>query len=255
MNVLKRLLGRVSEACFRTAGLLLASLVWVGCSSAPKAVSDSAALDPAAAAEQAVLVYRGGDYPRADSLLRGLAATHPTSKHPWLKLAQIQFDERRYSEAIASAQEALQRDAADQSALSICAVSGLRVAAQSLQHLRRANSSVSAAVSTRGEAEALAATIREALGESVLVPAPGAGVRSQSAAVSGAGSTSSGPSTQGPSVRRRPARRDASLPAAPSASSPRPAAAIQSAPPSGDAGRPTSKSPASRGGNPFTILQ
>lgn len=94
----------------------------------------------------------------------------PSSKAPWLKRAQIHFDARQYGLAITEAQEVLQRDVNDLTAKSISAVSGLRVSAQALEQLRKANEVNG---STRSEAESVAKLIREALGEPILVsPTP-----------------------------------------------------------------------------------
>lgn len=91
----------------------------------------------------------------------------PASKAPWLRKAQIHFDARQYGPAITAAQETLQRDTTDLTAKSILAVSGLRVSAQALEQLRKANEVNG---STRTEAESVAKLIREALGEPILVP-------------------------------------------------------------------------------------
>lgn len=91
----------------------------------------------------------------------------PASKQPWLRKAQIHFDARQYGQAITAAQETLQRDTTDLTAKSILAVSGLRVSAQALEQLRKANEVNGSA---RTEAESVAKLIREALGEPILVP-------------------------------------------------------------------------------------
>lgn len=129
-------------------------------------------------------------------LLQDAAKVNPNSKQPWVKLAQMQFESGNYSAAIVAAEEALQRDATDPTALSVLSVSGLRIAANSLQQLRKA-SAVSG--STRVEAEALAHTIRESLGEEVLVP-PAPAVKASGAATSAA--TSAGTRTRPAAVSR-----------------------------------------------------
>jgi tetratricopeptide (TPR) repeat protein len=96
----------------------------------------------------------------------------PSSKHPWLKKAQIFFDARQYGQAISAAQEVQQRDNSDLTAKSILAVSGLRVSAEALDQLRKANEVTG---STRTEAESVSRLIREALGEPILVPPTAAG--------------------------------------------------------------------------------
>lgn len=104
----------------------------------------------------------------------------PSSKHPWLKKAQIFFDARQYGQAISAAQEVQQRDNSDLTAKSILAVSGLRVSAEALDQLRKANEVTG---STRTEAESVSKLIREALGEPILVPPPAAGAKAESRAV------------------------------------------------------------------------
>lgn len=86
----------------------------------------------------------------------------PASKLPWVRKAQIHFDARMYGQAITAAQEALQRDNTDLTAKSILAVSGLRVSADAMEQLRKADEVKGSA---RSEAEAVAKIIREALGE------------------------------------------------------------------------------------------
>lgn len=128
---------------------------------------EQAAADLQSRIEQAQAARQSGDLTKATALLQDAATANPTSKQPWVKLAQMQFEANNYSAAIVAAEEALQRDATDPTALSVMSVSGLRIAANALQQLRK-GSAVSG--STRAEAEALARTIRESLGEDVLVP-------------------------------------------------------------------------------------
>ena len=90
----------------------------------------------------------------------------PSAKQPWVRKAQIHFEARQYGNAINDAQEVLQRDVNDLTAQSILAVSGLRVSAEALSHLRKVNEVKG---STRNEAESVAKLIREALGEPILV--------------------------------------------------------------------------------------
>ncbi|MDX9843000.1 MAG: hypothetical protein RBT42_04525 [Aquabacterium sp.] len=100
----------------------------------------------------------------------------PSAKQPWVRKAQIHFEARQYGHAINDAQEVLQRDVNDLTAQSILAVSGLRVSAEALSHLRKVNEVKG---STRNEAESVAKLIREALGEPILVaPQPEAAAAS-----------------------------------------------------------------------------
>jgi tetratricopeptide (TPR) repeat protein len=97
------------------------------------------------------------------------AKLYPTSKLPWLKIAQIQFDSANYGQAIIAAQQVISRDEQDKVANSILSVSGLRVSTKALADLSRQNELTG---SVRNEAQDLAKVLRESLGEKVLVPTP-----------------------------------------------------------------------------------
>jgi len=99
--------------------------------------------------------------------LNDMAKRNPSRKEPWLRLAKIYFDSARYVQAISASEEVLQRDNADRQAKSIRAVSGLRVAANSLNDLK---DDVALKGDARPDAVGLAKVIRETLGEDVLVP-------------------------------------------------------------------------------------
>lgn len=110
-----------------------------------------------------------GQRDKAISLLNQAARENPSSAIPWLKIAKISFDEGDYPAAIQSANEALQRDTANQEAKSLLVVSGLRIASNSVAGLRSPNAVNS---DVRVEAENLTNSLRAVLGEKVLVPAP-----------------------------------------------------------------------------------
>lgn len=142
----------------------------VACSSAPKKDDAAAKLavqeqvnENLAAADKA---QKQGKTDQALEQLELAIKADPSAKAPWLKKAQIHFDARQYGQAITEAQEVLQRDVNDLTAKSILAVSGLRVSAQALEQLRKANEVNGPA---RSEAESVAKLIREALGEPILV--------------------------------------------------------------------------------------
>jgi predicted Zn-dependent protease len=111
-----------------------------------------------------------GQHEKSHAALRAAAASYPAEKAPWLQMAQMRFDRGNYSDAIVQAQEALQRDPSDKQALSIIAVSGLRLSTRSLAEL---NQQSSLGGSVRSEAQELARTLRNTLGEDVLVPVAG----------------------------------------------------------------------------------
>lgn len=104
---------------------------------------------------------------RAQSLLEEATRSNPTDKQPWIKLAQLHFEQGRYAQAITAGQEALARDSANLDARSIVLVSSLRIAAKSLEELSASNQ---LAGDTRIEARKVTHLLRETLGETVLVP-------------------------------------------------------------------------------------
>jgi predicted Zn-dependent protease len=118
---------------------------------------------------QAETAAAAGDKEKARTALRAAAKVDPTNKAPWVKLSETYFASDDYGNAILAAQEVLQRDASDGVAASVLAVSGLRVSIQALGALRQQNN---IAAGTRSEAETLAKSLRELLGEPVLVPRP-----------------------------------------------------------------------------------
>jgi len=108
-----------------------------------------------------------GNQDDAVKILTDLAAKNPGRKEPWLKMAKVHFGAENYAQAIVAAEEVIQRDGEDREAKTIRAVSGLRVAAKSLNDLKDD-------VALRGDAHSdalgLAKVMRETLGEEVLVP-------------------------------------------------------------------------------------
>lgn len=103
-------------------------------------------------------------------IYRAAARQYPTEKEPWTKLAESYFEAGDYGNAILAAQEVLQRDGNDALATGVLAVSGLRVSTQALSALRSRDSKLPA--DSRTQAEGLTKSLRELLGETVLVPQP-----------------------------------------------------------------------------------
>lgn len=116
-------------------------------------------------AQQAV---SSGARMRAQGLLEEATRSNPTDKQPWIKLAQLHFEQGQYAQAITAGQEVLARDNANLDARSIVLVSSLRIAAKSLEELSASNQ---LAGDTRTEARKVTHLLRETLGETVLVPA------------------------------------------------------------------------------------
>ncbi len=203
---------RLKKAGRSASFALLCCLFAAGCATTdtkqmtPEQVQDTMA--------QANASAKSGEYDKALQLFDKVAKDNPTSKEPWLRTSQIQFDQGKYGPAIVAAQEVLQRDPADRTAKSILAVAGLRVSVKALGELRRENG---LSGTTRAEAQTLTSSLRESLGEDTLVPQAGpAGSRSAGAASRPASaSTPSAPAASNSRPPRRP-----STPAASSASTP-----------------------------------
>ena len=112
-------------------------------------------------------VAKGGDKDRALALYQQLTKADPTREEPWARIAQIQFDQNHYGQAIVAAQEALQRDSTDRAAKSVLAVSGLRIATESLGELRQDSA---LAGDAKTDAQTLAHELRDTLGQATLFP-------------------------------------------------------------------------------------
>lgn len=112
-------------------------------------------------------VAKSGDQARALALYDQLAKSDPTREEPWSRIAQIQFSQSHYGQAIVAAQEALSRDQTDREAKSVLAVSGLRVATESLGQLRQ---DAALAGDAKSDAQVLAHQLRDTLGQSTLFP-------------------------------------------------------------------------------------
>lgn len=137
--------------------------VMAGCATV-KPQSESEYQQSMAAAENA-LGQKSADQVVAQ--FEEIAQRNPTKGTPWSYIAKIRFDEQKYGQAIVAADEALSRDPDDFVAKSVRAVGGLRVAMQSLADLR---ADALLAGNARADAVALAAAMRETLGQDVLFP-------------------------------------------------------------------------------------
>ncbi|MDQ6216452.1 hypothetical protein, partial [Achromobacter insolitus] len=135
-----------------------------GCATSPKPQTDAEYKQSMTHATQ-TLASKGNDQAVAE--FQEIAVLNPARGEPWSYIAKIRFDEQKYGEAIVAADEALNRDPEDFTAKTVRAVGGLRVAMQSLADLR-ANALL--AGNARTDAVALAAAMRETLGQDVLFP-------------------------------------------------------------------------------------
>jgi hypothetical protein len=146
------------------------ALTLAGCTTPPPATPAPAVQPLAQYMQEASQATGEGSKQRSRDLYYTAAKNYPTSKEPWLKLAEDYFEAANYGQAILAAQEVVQRDPADSLAAGVLAVSGLRVSAAALSTLREQQTTLNGG--TRSEAEGLARTLRELLGEPVLVPRP-----------------------------------------------------------------------------------
>ncbi len=147
---------------------LCATVFLCGCATTPSASTDEQFSELMMQTEIRVSEsLENGNKDEAVRIVNGLAEANPGRKEPWIRIAKIHFDATDYAEAIVAADEALKIDNGDRTAKSIRAVSGLRVAAQSLSDLRN---DAELKGNARADAAGLAMTMRDILGEDVLVP-------------------------------------------------------------------------------------
>lgn len=202
--------------------LLAAVVLWAvtfgltGCATVPAPAPKTQTV--AELMHEAEVTAVAGDKQKAREAYRAATQIDPTSKSPWIKLAESYFESADYGHAVLAAEEALHRDGNDGTAAGILAVSGLRISTSALATLR-GRSGLSEG--TRGEAEGLARTLRELLGEPVLVPKPA------EAAVSGPARAWVKPNATPPSTAVAAPRLPDAVPATAPKRAPRPARAAE----------------------------
>lgn len=150
--------------------------------------------------DEAAMLASAGDVEAALAVLDEAARADPTSKAPWMRKTQMHFQAEHYGAAVVSAQEVLARDPDDHVADSYLVVSSLRIAIGTLARMQGPDGLTGAA---RAEAERLAASMRQTLGEDILVP-----------------QAAQAPQPARPARRAAPARPAASAPAPRPASTP-----------------------------------
>jgi hypothetical protein len=119
----------------------------------------------ATAVSEAEVAFNAGMPDKGVKLLKDATLAFPADKQPWLKLAQHQFDNRIYGDAVVSALEVLERDQDEMQAHSIVAVAGLRLSLKALSDLTQKNN-LSGTV--KSEAQDLAKLLRSRLGEELI---------------------------------------------------------------------------------------
>jgi tetratricopeptide (TPR) repeat protein len=132
---------------------------------APAPVAKSMPMASALADADAAAKAGRGD--EAYTILKSAAVANPTDKAPWLRMAQMRFDDKNYGEAIVNGLAAIERDPDDMLAYSLVAVSGLRVSSKALGDLTQKNGFSG---SVRNEAQDLANLLHTTLKVEKIVP-------------------------------------------------------------------------------------
>jgi tetratricopeptide (TPR) repeat protein len=144
----------------------------------------------ASALADADAAAKAGRSDEAYAILKTAAGANPTDKAPWLRMAQMRFEDKNYGEAIVSGLAAIERDPDDMLAYSLVAVSGLRVSSKALGDLTQKNGFSG---SVRNEAQDLANLLHTTLKvEKIVPPKPAAPVRSASPKVTPAAKSCNG---------------------------------------------------------------
>jgi tetratricopeptide (TPR) repeat protein len=151
----------------RAAALIAACAVASGCAALPeKPPSPASVIAPLSQMLDTADKSRAdGHVQKARDAYRLAAASYPSEHLPWVRLAQSHFESADYGNAIIAAEEALQRNPHDQTALGVMTVSGLRVSSRAVSRLNEKH----ALGDSRSQAESIVQTLRSALGESSLL--------------------------------------------------------------------------------------
>lgn len=207
--------------------------------------------------QQAQSALQANQRDAARKAWRAAAKAYPTQKAPWQKLAEDYFDAADYGNAILAAQEVLQRDAQDTLAHSVLAVSGLRLSTVSLLALRERSAYP---VGSRDEALGLTRAMREALGETTLVPpvraeAPVAATRAPAPAAPSTRQAANAPANRAaPAVMPVAAQSGATPSAVSRPAAPPPVAAKPAVVAAPTAPKPAALAPAVKTTDPFKVL-
>ncbi len=157
----------MGKAVYRPMFALMMLSGLAACSSAPKK-AEVVPFETTLSNAEAQVTAGGAD--AAISAFELAAKADPTRKEPWVRIAQLQFDQGQYARAIVAAEEVLQRDHNDLVADGVITVAGFRVANQSLTRLQ--GRGALASDTARKEAQTLATTLRNTMGDAILDPTP-----------------------------------------------------------------------------------
>nr|WP_258010390.1 tetratricopeptide repeat protein [Stenotrophomonas maltophilia] len=157
----------MGKAVYRPMFALMLLSGLAACSSTPKK-AEVVPFETTLSEAEAQVTTGGAD--AAISAFELAAKADPTRKEPWVRIAQLQFDQGQYARAIVAAEEVLQRDPNDLVADGVITVAGFRVANQSLTRLQ--GRGALASDTARKEAQTLATTLRNTMGDAILDPTP-----------------------------------------------------------------------------------
>ncbi len=158
----------MGKAVYRPMFALMLLSGLAACSSSPKK-AEVVPFETTLSNAEAQVTVGGAD--AAITAFEEAAKADPTRKEPWVRIAQLQFDQGQYARAIVAAEEVLQRDPEDLVADGVITVAGFRVANQSLTRLQ--GRGALASDTARKEAQTLANTLRTTMGDAILAdPTP-----------------------------------------------------------------------------------
>jgi hypothetical protein len=224
-------LSRISSRTRPLAGLtaLAAAVLMTACAStpAPQPAPVTPSLEQFLA--DAAKARQEGAPAKERETYHAAAKAYPASKEPWQRLSESYFQAGDYGHAILAAQEVAQRDPADELATGVLAVSGLRVSTSALATLRQQQR---LSTDTRAQAEDVVKSLRDLLGEPVLVPKPAEPVAAPAPAPARKGARPAKPATPAagaaapatPAAAAKPATPPAAAPAKPAPTPAAPAA-------------------------------
>ena len=194
-----------AAACRSVLALALLSGL-AACESTPK--KTAIPFDISMANAEAQVSTAGAD--AAINAFEVAAKADPTRKEPWVRIAQLQFDQNRYARAIVAAEEVLQRDPDDLVADGVLTVAGFRIANESLQRLE--GRGALASETAQREAQTLVTTLRTTMGDAILEtgkPKARQPARQQTRSTAGSGRRTTAPAaTQPPPRPARPTGAD-----------------------------------------------
>lgn len=150
----------------------IACIALLAACAGPAPVPQAGPVTMASAMADADAAASSGRRDQAYAILKSAAAANPTDKTPWLRMAQLRFEDKNYGETIVSGLEVIERDPDDMLAYSLVAASGLRVSSKALADLTEKNGFKG---TVHNEAQDLANLLHSTLKEKVMPVKPTVG--------------------------------------------------------------------------------